>query len=403
MPIYLASEVMSSFNSALNKLTGFERRQYAAELCEQFFENSPRIMERRLNVSREMVELGLNERRTGIRCLDAYEQRGSKKKEEIHQDLEADIKDIVDKESQIDPQFKTQRCYVKVSAPYIYKELILKKAYELKDFCQRTINNILNRLGYTLKKVLKTKPLKKIPQTDAIFDNVNKQHDLAKSNPRILRISIDVKAKVKVGNLSRKGYARTLKPPVAEDHDQKWSDVLVPFGISEINTDNCFMVFGNSKETSDFIVDALQWWWSERQFEDDQYDLLMIDLDNGKSVAGNTKRFLQRMVQFAQKTGIPIQLVYYPPYHSKYNAIERVWAALEQYWNGLILDTVDNTLTIARQMTWKGINPMVHFLDKVYEKGIKVDSEDFKELEHFIVRNPDLYKWDIRINNFHDG
>jgi len=159
-------------------------------------------------------------------------------------------------------------------------------------------------MGYTLKKVLKTKPLKKIPKTDAIFDNVNKQHETARSNPSILRISIDVKAKVKIGNLSRKGYARTIKAPIADDHDQKWTDVLVPFGLHEVNTDNTFLVFGNSKETSDFIVDCCEWWWAQRQFMADQYDLLMIDLDNGKSVAGNTKRFLQRMVAFSKKNRI---------------------------------------------------------------------------------------------------
>ncbi len=276
--------------------------------------------------------------------------------------------------------------------------MVLQKSYELGDFTQRTVNNVLNRLGYTLKKVLKTKPLKKIPQTDAIFDNVNKQHALAKDNPRILRISCDVKAKVKIGNLSRKGYSRNLNAPVADDHDQKWTDILVPFGLYEINTDNCFMVFGNSKETSDFIVDSLEWWWSQRQFMQDQYELLMIDLDNGKSVAGNTKRFIQRMVMFAQKIGIPIQLVYYPPYHSKYNAIERVWAALEQYWNPLILDSIDRTIKIAQKMTWKGMNPIVHFLDKFYPKGVKVASEEFKELDKFIIRNSILPKWDIRIN-----
>ena len=80
MQIYLAPEVMSSFNSALGKLTGYERRQYAAELCKQFFENSPRKMERHLDVSRDMVSLGLHELRTGIRCLDGYELRGAKKK-----------------------------------------------------------------------------------------------------------------------------------------------------------------------------------------------------------------------------------------------------------------------------------------------------------------------------------
>ncbi len=80
MRIYLAPEVMSSFNSALHKLTGYERRQYAAELCEQFFDSSPRKMERHFDVSREMVALGLHERRTGIRCIDVYGLRGAKKK-----------------------------------------------------------------------------------------------------------------------------------------------------------------------------------------------------------------------------------------------------------------------------------------------------------------------------------
>lgn len=76
----LSSEVVVILNSALQKLTGYSRRQYAAELCEMFYNNSSRKMERELKVSRTMVELGINERRTGIRCLDNYSQRGAKKK-----------------------------------------------------------------------------------------------------------------------------------------------------------------------------------------------------------------------------------------------------------------------------------------------------------------------------------
>lgn len=88
MRTYLAPEVISSFNSALGKLTGYERRQYAAELCEQFFDNSPRKMERHFDVGRHMIALGLHERRTGIRCLDAYELRGAKKKRNSSSKLE---------------------------------------------------------------------------------------------------------------------------------------------------------------------------------------------------------------------------------------------------------------------------------------------------------------------------
>lgn len=80
MRIYLAPAVMSSFNSALSKLTGYKKREFAAELCEEYFDSSPRKMERYFDVSRDMVSLGLQERRTGIRCLDAYELRGTKKK-----------------------------------------------------------------------------------------------------------------------------------------------------------------------------------------------------------------------------------------------------------------------------------------------------------------------------------
>jgi len=304
----------------------------------------------------------------------------------------------VDKESQIDPQFKTQRCYVKVSANYIFKELILKKGYNLNSFCERTINNILNRTGYSLKKVLKIKPLKKIAETDDIFKNVNTQHQKAEGNKRILRISIDVKAKVKIGNLSRGGYARTKNAPVADDHDQHWTDVLVPFGLHEINTDNTFLIFGNSKETPDFIVDCLVKWWKERQFMEDNYDILMIDLDNGKSVAGNTKQFLKRMTEFAQMIKMPVQMVYYPPYHSKYNIIERFWAALENYWSPIILDTVQNAINVAKKVVWKGLNPIVYFIDRAYQTGIKVSNQELQEVEKFIQRNPILKKWDFKIN-----
>ena len=313
--------------------------------------------------------------------------------------MKQDIEETISDQIQIDPSFKTQRCYIRVTSSYISKELILKRGYKAENFCNKTIDNVLNRLGYNLKKVLKTKPLKKIPETDAIFENVITQHALAKANPRILRISIDVKAKVKVGNLSRGGYSRLLEAPEAEDHDLNWEATLVPFGINEINTDNVFLTFGNSAETSDFIVDALEKWWYERQFMADDYDMLMIDSDNGKAVASNTKRYLDRIVGFAKKIDMPIRLVYYPPYHSKYNPVERVWGALENYWKPLILDSIGSVISVASKMTWKGMNPIVSLLDKVYIKGLTLSPDEVKELNPFIVRNPRLPKWDVLILN----
>ena len=76
----LPPEVISSFKTALSLLNGYKKREFAAEIAEKFFDKSSRKMERKLGVKREMVELGLHERRTGIRCMDAYELRGRKKK-----------------------------------------------------------------------------------------------------------------------------------------------------------------------------------------------------------------------------------------------------------------------------------------------------------------------------------
>lgn len=326
-----------------------------------------------------------------------------KKKEDQDEDLEPNIESVIEDYSQIDPSFKTQMCYVKLTAGFIRKELVINKGYSLNDFCERTINNILNRLGYTLKKVLKIKPLKKIPETDTIFANVRRKHQLANDNKRILRISCDVKAKVKIGNLSQGGYSRMQNAPIADDHDQHWETVLNPFGIYELNNvedlNELFIIFGNSKETSDFIVDALELWWNKRNYNSADYDLLMIDLDNGKSVASNTKLFMKRIVEFAQYIGIPIQLVYYPPYHSKYNPIERVWAALEKYWNSFVLNSVEYTLKIAQQMTYKGLNPTVLFINKVYQTGKKISDSVVKELNKFISRNPEIPKWDVKISH----
>ena len=76
----LSPEVLSQFNSGLEKLTGFNRRAFAAEICVEFFDSSPTKMERHLKVGRAMVSLGLAEHRSKIRCVDAYNLRGAKKK-----------------------------------------------------------------------------------------------------------------------------------------------------------------------------------------------------------------------------------------------------------------------------------------------------------------------------------
>jgi transposase len=239
--------------------------------------------------------------------------------------------------------------------------------------------------------------LKKIAQTDAIFENVFEANQSADDNPTSLRLSIDSKAKVKIGNLSRAGKSRSLEPLKADDHDTQWQAILVPFGILNTQSEQLSIYFGQSAETSDFIVDCLDLWWKDNQVEYTHLDELVLDLDGGSATRSNRTQFIKRMVQFSQTHGLRIRLIYYPPYHSKYNPIERCWAALENYWNGTLVDSVETAINWAANMTWKGLSPIVQLLETTYEKGIKVLPQELEQFLLFWQCSESLPKWDITI------
>jgi hypothetical protein len=222
----------------------------------------------------------------------------------------------------------------------------------------------------------------------------NKQAD---QNPQVARISIDSKARVKLGNLSREGKSRTKKPLQANDHDYNWSQSLVPFGILDLTKEQLSIYFGTSSETSDFIVDCLSMWWQNNRQNYSELEELVINLDNGVSHRSNRTQFIKRIVNFSLNNKLKIRLVYYPPYHSKYNSIERCWGVLENYWHGAILDTVSAAINWASNMTWKSKHPHIHLIDNTYNKGITIPSSELQFYQQFWQPSENLPKWDVTI------
>lgn len=185
--------------------------------------------------------------------------------------------------------------------------------------------------------------------------------DLPSDSGKIKRLSQDSKATVNIGDYSRAG--KTRGDNKAEDHDMGCDEkyILLP------------------------------------QQEQEICELIQIKIDNGPESSGVRTQFLNRMVALADDIGRSIQLLYYPPYHSKYNPIERCWGILEQHWNGAKLIDVDTLLVWAQSMTWKGIQPIITLSEKVYEKGISLSKKAMKQIEVRLERNPLLPKWDILI------
>ena len=238
-------------------------------------------------------------------------------------------------------------------------------------------------------------PSKKVPQTDAIFEQLKKINPQADRTEDTLRISIDAKATVPIGPFSRRGRSRTKTK--AADHDFQPQARLTPFGIFLPEYDDLWLYMACSKITSDFIVDRLEQWWQEVRLRFLRVKTLVINLDNGPECHSRRSQFLRRIVAFGRQHGLVIHLAYSPPYHSKYNPVERCWGILEMHWNGSLLDSVKAVLEFARSMTWKGKHPVVSVVETVYATGVKLTPKEMKTLEAEVVGLPSLEKWFVTI------
>ncbi len=156
------------------------------------------------------------------------------------------------------------------------------------------------------------------------------------------------------------------------------------------------LLFG-SKETSDFWVDGLRVWWGRVSTGCRSIRRLVVYLDNGPNCSGTRTQFLKRMVAFVDESGLEVRLVYYPPYHSKYNPVERCWSSLERKWGGALLSCLDVILGYARRMMWKGQPPTVDHMVTEYRDGVRLTKIQMKPIEARLERSKTLPKYDITI------
>lgn len=156
-------------------------------------------------------------------------------------------------------------------------------------------------------------------------------------------------------------------------------------------------LFFGPRETSDLWADGLGQWWGQLKSGLGHVRTLVVYLDNGPNNSGTRTQFLKRMVAFADATGLVVRLVYYPPYHSKYNPVERCWSALERKWRGGLLTSLGVILEYARRMTWCGMTPTVATLDGDYPDGVRLTTAEMRPIEARLERSKTLPKYDITI------
>jgi hypothetical protein len=344
------------------------------------------------------VSLGLHARRTGITWVDPTSARGNRKTEEPWPQLAEDMRSLAAPHSQVDPQFPSPFGSPRMTAQALRQALSGQKSWQHGQWpCEKTIGHILNRLGYRVRRVQKAQAVKRVRDTEAIFAHVHREHHASDARDDSLRIAMDTKAKRNVGAFSRGGTARGSEAIQAWEHALRPQQKLVPCGLLAGLGGLLTIIFGTSRETSDFLVDGLPQWWNLSQAHYRPMRQLVMALANGPQHARVRTQCRQRMVEWADRHAWEVVLVSYPPYHGTYNPIERCWGLLEAHWKGTLLETVATVLHWARPMTWKTVRPLVPLLDKVYANGVRVAKKAFRKIEERLERHASLPKYGVRI------
>jgi hypothetical protein len=172
----LSPSQIADLRLAASTMTGAKRRAFEAEMTVKYCGGNPLLAETIFGWGRRTVAVGLAERRTGIRCLGAQSAfSGRQRWEEQYPEAAEALERLAEAHAQQDPTFRTTLAYTRLTANAALEALRAQGYGEEQLPSPSTMAEVLNRLGFRLRKVVKAKPQKKIAEPDAIFTDSEKK------------------------------------------------------------------------------------------------------------------------------------------------------------------------------------------------------------------------------------
>jgi hypothetical protein len=161
----LTDGIRRALQDGAASLKGYARRLFMARTVRDFGPGGQRFAERELGWNRRTIRMGAHELRTGVQCVAAFNARGRKPIDARLPNLRADIKDLIDSQSQTDPRFESERVYCRLSASNVVELLIDRKGYtDLELPSNETIRNIIGRRGLQAAESAEDEAKKKSPK-----------------------------------------------------------------------------------------------------------------------------------------------------------------------------------------------------------------------------------------------
>ncbi len=389
-----------SLDKLKNTNSSKEKRKIVTELLNNIISSGMKYSERLLSiilgVSRQLIHSILHPD-TSVNNEEKIETRGRKKAEDKDPNLIENIANICEEHEFVDSSLQDHIVYLDITLRDV--QLLLETEYGC-HLAIATISRILTeKLGYKLTKIKKDMVFKKIEETDNIFKNVwNKLKKVKKKNGKIIAISIDDKVSKYIGKLANNSSkSRTCKR--ALDHDTNPDAIVKPFGIMDLITNQVYVFCTLCSSTAEFKVNCIREYLISQLQANPDAKKLMIFLDNGPENSSRRKLWKYCLIKLAMEFNIYIELVYYPPYHSKYNKIEHFWGVLQRSWNRLIIDNLEKLIASINGTKWHKVSAKGYLKTEVYEKGQKIDEKELEKLEktHIVYGKKNIAKWSMTI------
>ena len=269
------------------------------------------------------------------------------------------------------------------------------------DISRYFVNQILDSLGLRERSFYKDLPMKDVKDRNEQFERIDAIRKEATSVGLPI-ISIDTKKKEMLGNFKREGKALSTGRLRALDHDfATFSDgQIVPHGIYDVTRNVGYMTLGTSHDTSKFVCDNIARVWREhlREQYPDAHTLVIL-CDGGGSNSSSHRIVKQDLMNLADRLGIRLIVVHYPPYCSKFNPIEhRLFSQITRSWSGAPLMSLQNAAQRAAMTTTKtGLKVFVHVNSKSYDIMRPIDESYQKRLAQQVIFAPELGKWNYLV------
>jgi transposase len=349
-------------------------------------------------VSRNTIKRGISEIKSGLNASSKIRKSGGGRKyvEEKNPKIAEKIRELVDGSTYGNPERVLS--YTTESLRKIAKELEtqgIKVGYV-------TVGEILESMEYSKQSNQKMLQIGEAhPDRNAQFEHINKKAGdyIAKGIPVI---SVDTKKKENIGNFKNPGqeYRKNKEPRAVLDHDFPIKELgkISPYGVYNLNNNIGFVNVGVSHDTSEFAVESISRWWEtvgKHTFPEQKR--IYITCDSGGSNGCRVRMWKYQLQQFADRTGLEIEISHFPPGTSKWNKVEhRLFCYISKNWQGKPLVDVQSAIDlIGSTTTTTGLKVICVRDDTQYQLAKKVSDEEFESIRIFRISPFEAWNYTI--------